>query len=286
MYKIIGADGKEYGPITANQLRQWVTQGRANTATQVRLEESPEWQALGSIPEFAEALSQPPVFPNLPPVAPAPAKTSGLAIASLILGLLGIACGFTAIVGLVLGIVALVQINKSQGRLRGQGLAIAGVIISGIFILVMPAMLLPALAKAKARAQSINCVNNVKQIALAVVIHAQANTNRCPPAASWCDAIQPELAAASQVLVCPAGDNNQRCHYAFNAQLDGLSVDDISNPAQTVMVFETDGGWNVSGGSELLPSKSRHHRAVVVGFADGHVEVVPESRLTQLKWAP
>jgi prepilin-type processing-associated H-X9-DG protein len=52
------------------------------------------------------------------------------------------------------------------------------------------------------------------------------------------------------------------------------------------MIFETDGGWNVSGGRELLLAKPRHGHTVTVGFADGHVEQVPESRLSQLRWNP
>jgi prepilin-type processing-associated H-X9-DG protein len=238
------------------------------------------------MPEFAEALAQPPSLPNLPAAAPAAAKNSGLAIASVILGALGIvSCGITAVVGLVLGIVALAQISRSEGRLKGQGLAIAGVIVSALFLFVMPALLLPALAKAKAKAQGINCMNNVRQITLAVVLHAQANTNACPPAATWCEAIQTTI-GSDKVLQCPAGDKNHRCHYAFNAKLDGLSLDQIKNPAQTVLVFETDGGWNLNGGSELLPRKSHHGRGVVVGFADGHVEMVTEARLSQLVWEP
>jgi len=35
MYKIIGADGKEYGPIPAEQLREWIAEGRANAQTKV-----------------------------------------------------------------------------------------------------------------------------------------------------------------------------------------------------------------------------------------------------------
>ena len=61
MYKIIGGDQREYGPITAEQLRQWIAEGRANGQTKVQLEGSSEWQPLGSIPELAIALGPPPL---------------------------------------------------------------------------------------------------------------------------------------------------------------------------------------------------------------------------------
>jgi prepilin-type processing-associated H-X9-DG protein len=53
-----------------------------------------------------------------------------------------------------------------------------------------------------------------------------------------------------------------------------------------VLVFEIDGGWNVSGGSELLSAKARHSGAYAVGFADGHAEMVRPARLEQLRWEP
>ena len=59
MYKIIGADGKEYGPISAEQLRQWIAEGRANGQTRVLLEGTADWKTLAEIPEFAAILSAP-----------------------------------------------------------------------------------------------------------------------------------------------------------------------------------------------------------------------------------
>jgi len=64
----------------------------------------------------------------------APAQTSGLAVASLLLGIAGFLCcffGAPAIVGLILGVLALNEINMSGGRLEGRGLAIAGIAVSG-----------------------------------------------------------------------------------------------------------------------------------------------------------
>jgi uncharacterized membrane protein len=56
MYKIIGADGKEYGPVTAEQLRDWIAQGRANAQTKALAEGITDWKALGELPEFAAVL--------------------------------------------------------------------------------------------------------------------------------------------------------------------------------------------------------------------------------------
>lgn len=62
MYKIIGADKNEYGPISAEQLRQWIKEGRANGQTQVLLEGTTEWKPLASFSEFADALNTPAPF--------------------------------------------------------------------------------------------------------------------------------------------------------------------------------------------------------------------------------
>jgi len=82
--------------------------------------------------------------------APPPAqKTSGMAVTSMILaiGSLPLACcyGFgilTGIVALILGVVALKQIRRSRGAIRGRGMAKAGVIISSIFLVIMAVLVI------------------------------------------------------------------------------------------------------------------------------------------------
>src|SRR5581483_10631367 len=73
MYKIIGADRKEYGPETADQVRDWIAEGRANGQTLARSEESPQWAPLSSYPEFAAALAAAPQPRSSP--APFPGAT-------------------------------------------------------------------------------------------------------------------------------------------------------------------------------------------------------------------
>ena len=63
-------------------------------------------------------------------------KTSGKAIASLVLGLLSIigAC-FFGIPGLILGIMGLSDVSRSGGRVGGKGMAIFGIVLSSLGIL-------------------------------------------------------------------------------------------------------------------------------------------------------
>ena len=53
MYKIIGGDQKEYGPVSADDLRNWIREGRVNAQTLIQGEGQSDWRPLSSYPEFA-----------------------------------------------------------------------------------------------------------------------------------------------------------------------------------------------------------------------------------------
>ncbi|MBE3123580.1 MAG: DUF4190 domain-containing protein [Planctomycetes bacterium] len=88
----------------------------------------------------------PPALPPLPGggyVPPAPPQTNGLAVASLVLGIISLACSqcLTAIPGIIFGHIALGQIRRSGGTQGGRGLAIGGLVTGyisvGIVLLVL-----------------------------------------------------------------------------------------------------------------------------------------------------
>ncbi len=58
-YFIIGGDGKEYGPVTEADVRQWIAEGRLSTESRAKAEGKAEFRALGLFPEFAAALQAP-----------------------------------------------------------------------------------------------------------------------------------------------------------------------------------------------------------------------------------
>jgi len=127
MYKLIGTDGRMYGPVTPEQLRQWIVEGRANTQTLVQPVGSPDWKPLAEFPE----LMPPPLLSNPLPCTVAPTRTNGFAIASLMLSVLTCCCGPVVwIPGIIFACVALSQINHSGGTQTGKGLAIFGLCLS------------------------------------------------------------------------------------------------------------------------------------------------------------
>ena len=69
MYKIIGADKKEYGPVSADQIHRWISEGRMNGETLVQAAGDSAWKPLSAIPEFAEVLKlQAEPIPTVPPL--------------------------------------------------------------------------------------------------------------------------------------------------------------------------------------------------------------------------
>jgi hypothetical protein len=89
--------------------------------------------AYGSNPWPGSATSVPPgygVTPYGQPVyvAPGGASTNGLAIASFVCSIIGFLL-ITLVLAIVLGFVARSQIRNSRGQQKGDGLAIAGIII-------------------------------------------------------------------------------------------------------------------------------------------------------------
>jgi GYF domain 2 len=54
MFTIMGADGKEYGPVTAGKLHEWIAGGRANLQTKARRSGETEWKTLADFPEMAQ----------------------------------------------------------------------------------------------------------------------------------------------------------------------------------------------------------------------------------------
>jgi type IV pilus assembly protein PilA len=107
--------------------------------------------------------------------------TSGKAIASLIMGIL-VFIPFSAVAAIILGHLALSEIRKSAGRLKGQGLATAGLVLGYAEVAIIPVILIiaaiaiPNLLRAKMAANEATSVGSLRTYSLAITSYAEA----CP----------------------------------------------------------------------------------------------------------
>ena len=98
MYKIIGTDGRQYGPVNAEQIRRWLAENRVHAQTLVQTEGAQDWKPLGSLPEFTAGLNAVP-----PPIIPAPGAAASRASNKIAAGIFGILLGSLGIHKFILG---------------------------------------------------------------------------------------------------------------------------------------------------------------------------------------
>jgi len=157
MYKILGNDGNEYGPVSAEQVKQWIAENRVEKKTPVFPEGAPDWVFLESLAEFAEAFAPPSGRPPVlaPAKVPKPAerpkdaepatqgkrdkanvpRENSRAWVAYCLGVVSVIPPFGALVGipaLVLGISGLHLLRRNP-EIDGRFHAWMGIILGGVF---------------------------------------------------------------------------------------------------------------------------------------------------------
>ncbi len=160
MYKIIGTDGKEYGPVTADQLRRWISEGRVNAHTRAQAEGSTEWQPISAFPEFALSLPElaAPAGGSVPPVPPSqPAASSAELPADLFqrppdldvmgcfsrawelvtrnFGLVGGAAALMLVIQIFMGLLGMIPIVGALVSLASM--IIGGPLLGGLYSLIL-----------------------------------------------------------------------------------------------------------------------------------------------------
>ena len=224
----------------------------------------------------------------LTPVSPSGlaqgAKTSGFATASLVLGILApFTCFITAIPAIVLGIVALVKIGKSAGQLKGNGPAIAGICVPVValpVIVLLMGIMMPALAKVRQVSFRMVCATNMSGLAKAMLIYAKDYDNKFPAPSKWCDLLT-EHCEVAPVTFCCKGAPEGPCNYAMNKNVEELGT---NAPPDMVLLFETQPGWNQSGGPEILSTDNHQGDGCNIVFVDSHIEFVRTKDLKNLRW--
>jgi prepilin-type processing-associated H-X9-DG protein len=161
------------------------------------------------------------------------------------------------IVGLILGIVALVKIKRKPAVYRGRGMAIAGICTGGASLAIVPLMIsimLPALSRARELSKRTVCAANMRGIGQALLIYAQDDGMFPEKGADW----QARLVNAGIVMptqfLCPS---DTRVSGSLFYYVPGYGDD--SDPAQ-IILYEDPTIHGGEGGNIL--------------YQDGHVAFV------------
>lgn len=165
-------NGERRGPTSEGELRALIDQGNVTANDLVWRDGLADWTPVSQTSEFSgsgtsasgpAAASTPVSSPYSPPQAAsqpnyaaggyhqpqayqAQPSTSGLAIAALVCGIIGICTILSAIPAIICGHLALKQIDESGGTVGGRGLGIAGLILgySGLVLNIVGIIILVA----------------------------------------------------------------------------------------------------------------------------------------------
>jgi len=132
---------------------------------------------------------EPPLMPSSDPAQPKAApRISIAAVWSLVFGVSSFCLWlFGSVPALILGTIALVKINASQGRLEGKGLAIAGLVTGGVGVIAglfsmafLAGLMMPILNKVQGEAKLTRQMTDMKVLMIACRIYAGGHDGNFP----------------------------------------------------------------------------------------------------------
>jgi prepilin-type N-terminal cleavage/methylation domain-containing protein/prepilin-type processing-associated H-X9-DG protein len=177
-------------------------------------------------------------------------------------------------------------------------------------ISILAALLLPALARAKLKAKSAQCLSNLKQIGIGCALYELDNNDALPETshqtASWIGKLA--VYGLTNVYICPLDTNHMRItSYAINdfltpnpfgaPQLDFSKLTRIPATSETLHLAEARGDYTgsdhfhfadaQSGGFTPRSFESQvavtiHQRSANYLFADSHTQSLPWLRVIPL----
>jgi hypothetical protein len=181
-----------------------------------------------------------------------------------VLFMLSVVIGFAVIIismmaGLIIGVIALRDIALSGGEIRGKRIAVTAIVLSSISLSFISGGIIFSQTYGKRDHRmyeySRNCDIHLSELGKALKIYADEH-GAYPSSDKWCDILLQSKDVNENLFKCP-GNKKARCSYSINPDCRPDS------PPNVVLIFESRGGWNSFGGSELFTTENHD--------PDGHI---------------
>lgn len=172
MQIFIQHNGVQTGPFPLEHVRSGLAGGTYQPSDLAWHEGAPGWLPLSTIPGIAN--HTPPGLPGALPAGSSNPPTSGLAVWSLVLGILSfLTAGLTSLPAVICGHISLKRIKQSPGTQSGSGLAIAGLVTGYLGFAVLGIAMLagltaPMVIRQRKKADQTEAISNARQIGLAL----------------------------------------------------------------------------------------------------------------------
>ncbi len=154
-------------------------------------------------------------------------------------------------------------------------------LIELIIVLLIVAGLLFFLIHRLDRVRSISprmvCGTNLSYLGKAILVYSNEFDGKYPTPDKWCYLLLQHTDVTYKRFQC-YGNRKEKCGYAINPNCD------INSPPETVLLFDTKGGWNQYGGAEILSFDNHQGMGCNVLFNDQHVEFLGAEEVGDLNW--
>jgi hypothetical protein len=133
----------------------------------------------------------------------------------------------------------------------------------------------------KESSRRVGYVANLRLLAANLPFYVKEHAGAYPPPETWCDAlVEWSNGHLRKALRYPKGER-EGCPYAMNPRADPVG------PRDVVLLFESEPGWNRTGGPESIRVGKREQtrgEGAYVLFVGGDVRFVPAGEISTLRW--